>query len=188
MQEEYLHEGPCLKTYAKCRSHYGIDASPSCCTLNPNLTISSFWFSLAMSKHCELSLKFDKNTKKQLSASRNAHEEHCFCFDHSRLTISTKRSNRESFNYCTKSTCMKGKLSESQLVVHPINNATQFFRHESYLTRVHPLHRTPHGEHLFFLWSYSFDDLYKSKQQRSFNSCSNQKHMYERKAFRITAT
>jgi hypothetical protein len=37
--------------------------SPSCCTLNPNLTISPFWFSLAMSKHCELSLKFDKNTK-----------------------------------------------------------------------------------------------------------------------------
>jgi hypothetical protein len=36
-----------------------------------------------------------------------------------------------------KSTCMKGKPLESQLVVHPINDATQFFRHESYLTRVH---------------------------------------------------
>lgn len=54
-----------------------------------------------------------------------------------------------------KSTCMKGKPLESQLLVHPINDATQFFRHESYLTRVHPLHRTLHGEHLFF----SFDHI-----------------------------
>lgn len=45
-----------------------------------------------------------------------------------------------------KSTCMKGKPLESQLVVHPINDATQFFRHESYLTRIHPLHRTPQEE------------------------------------------
>jgi hypothetical protein len=53
-----------------------------------------------------------------------------------------------------KSTFMKGKPLESQLVVHPINDATQFFRHESYLTRVHPLHRTPHGEHLFFFFDH----------------------------------
>lgn len=53
-----------------------------------------------------------------------------------------------------KRTCMKGKPLESQLVAHPINDATQFFRHESYLTRVHPLHRTPHVEHLFFFFDH----------------------------------
>lgn len=64
MQEENLHEGPCLKMYAKCRSHYGIDASPSCCTLNPNLPISSFWFSLAMSKYLRAELEIRQEHKK----------------------------------------------------------------------------------------------------------------------------